>query len=195
MTYQREEINSHPSLSGRSDLQLLATRTCPNAEQRRVDPCQKILQQRANFSVKAVLASFYHFTVETVLSHGIQLWFASCTAAERKARQRVINTDRYLTGCPFPNFEDIYNTRCLQESRQQPERPTSPWTQPVLTVALREVLLDNQGKNRLKNQLLRQGCGASVQSFYFLCNICFHSFHMLFAFAYYISDCVTCISL
>ena len=47
---------------------------------------------RKNNLQEKMLMSFYRCTIETVLSYGISLWFASCTAAERKALQRVIKS-------------------------------------------------------------------------------------------------------
>src|SRR4029434_3013735 len=61
------------------------------------------------------ILSFYRCSVESVVSYGISLWFASCTAAERKALQRVINPARKVIGCSLPPFEDIYKTRCLRK--------------------------------------------------------------------------------
>ncbi len=50
------------------------------------------------------------------MSYGISLWFARCTAAERKALQRVINTAQNVIGCPLLCLEDIYKTRCLRRA-------------------------------------------------------------------------------
>lgn len=72
---------------------------------------------RKNNLKRELLLSFYHCSVESVLSCGISLWFSSCTAAERKQLQRVITTAQRLTGCPLPSLEVIYNTRCLRRAR------------------------------------------------------------------------------
>ena len=73
-----------------------------------------------------LLLSFYRCSVESVLSHGISLWFSSCTAAERKQLQRVINTAQRLTGCPLPSLMEIYHTRCLRRARSIVRDPSHP---------------------------------------------------------------------
>ena len=71
---------------------------------------------RKNNLQEKMLMSFYRCTIETVLSYGISLWFASCTAAERKALQRVIKTAQKVIGCPLLSLEDVYNRHCLRRA-------------------------------------------------------------------------------
>ena len=78
---------------------------------------------------KKLLVSFYRCSVESVLNYGISLWFASCTAAERKVLQRVlqrVNTVQKVTGCSLPPLEDIYKTRCLRTAHSILRDSTHP---------------------------------------------------------------------
>ena len=81
---------------------------------------------RKNKLKKKLLVSFYRCSVESVLSYGISLWFASCTAAERKVLQRVINTAQKVIGCSLPPLEDIYKTRCLRKAHSILRDSTHP---------------------------------------------------------------------
>ena len=56
---------------------------------------------RKNTFLKKLLVSFYRCSGESVLNYGISLWFASCTVAERKVLQRVINTAQKVIGALF----------------------------------------------------------------------------------------------
>ena len=38
-----------------------------------------------------------------------------CTAAERKALQRVINSTKNITGCSLPSLDELYSARCLKK--------------------------------------------------------------------------------
>ena len=81
---------------------------------------------RKNNLTVELLMSFYRCTVESVLSYGVSLWFSSCTEAERKALQRVINTAQKIIGCPLPSLEDIYNMRCLRRAHSILRDPSHP---------------------------------------------------------------------
>ena len=63
-----------------------------------------------------LLVTFYRSTVESILTYCVCVWFSSCTAAERKALQRVVNSAQKIIGCPLPSLEDLYNTRCLKKA-------------------------------------------------------------------------------
>ena len=68
---------------------------------------------RKNNLQEKMLMTFYRSTIENALSYGISLWFASCTAAGRKALQRVIKTAQKVIRCPLLLFlEDVYNRNC-----------------------------------------------------------------------------------
>lgn len=69
---------------------------------------------RKNNILQKLLLSFYHYSIESVLTYCMCVWFASCTAAQRKAFQRVINTQEII-GCPLPSLEELHSSRCLRK--------------------------------------------------------------------------------
>lgn len=42
--------------------------------------------------------------------------FVSCTAADRKALQRVVKSVQQISGTQLPSVEDIYRTQCLKRA-------------------------------------------------------------------------------
>jgi hypothetical protein len=58
----------------------------------------------------------FDFIICLVISYSISLWFASCTAADWKALQRVIKTAQKVIGCPLLSLEDVYNRHCLRRA-------------------------------------------------------------------------------
>ena len=73
-----------------------------------------------------LLVAFYRSTVETILTYCMCVWFSSCTAAERKALQRVVNSAQRITGCPLPSLEELYATRCLKRATKISMDPSHP---------------------------------------------------------------------
>lgn len=55
-----------------------------------------------------LLVSFYHCSVESVLTYCITAWYANCSAADRRALQRVINTVQKIIGLPLPSLQDTF---------------------------------------------------------------------------------------
>ncbi|KAI3359077.1 hypothetical protein L3Q82_002586 [Scortum barcoo] len=51
----------------------------------------------------SVLTSFYRCVVESVLSSCIIVWHGSCSAAEKKALQRVVKAAQRTVGCSLPH--------------------------------------------------------------------------------------------
>ncbi|KAL3048745.1 hypothetical protein OYC64_008258 [Pagothenia borchgrevinki] len=62
------------------------------------------------------MLSFYRGATESILSSCITLWFGSCTAADRKSLQRIVNSAQRIIGAPLPSLEDIYNTRLTRKA-------------------------------------------------------------------------------
>ncbi|KAF7657317.1 hypothetical protein LDENG_00028710, partial [Lucifuga dentata] len=73
-----------------------------------------------------LLVSFYHCSIESILTYCISVWFASCTAAERKALQRVITTSQKIIGCPLSSLEDLYSSSCLKKAQSIIKDPFHP---------------------------------------------------------------------
>lgn len=60
----------------------------------------------------AALTSFYRCVVENVLTSSITAWHGSCSAADKKALQRVENSAQKMTNNSLPSLEGIYISRC-----------------------------------------------------------------------------------
>jgi len=60
----------------------------------------------------SVHTSFYRGAVESILTSCVTVWFGNCSAADRKALQRVVKSAQRITGSSFPTIEDIYSSRC-----------------------------------------------------------------------------------
>jgi hypothetical protein len=81
----------------------------------------KKAQQRQHFlwnyqHIQNLLVSFYRHSVESILTYCICVWFSSCTAAERKALQRIITTAQNRGGLGPKSGPGLFGT----------ERPTKP---------------------------------------------------------------------
>lgn len=63
-----------------------------------------------------LLWSFIRCSVECMLPYGILVWLVSCTKAERKVLQNVINTAQDIISTHL-SLDDIYRSRCLQHAK------------------------------------------------------------------------------
>ena len=70
-----------------------------------------------NNITQRLLGSFYRASIESILTYCICIWYTSCTVAQRKTLQRVINTAQKIVGCPLPALEDLHGSRCLKKSQ------------------------------------------------------------------------------
>ena len=66
---------------------------------------------RRNHLDEKLLVTFYRAAVESILAYCISVWYAGCTAADKRALRRVINTAQKITGCSLPSLEDIASSR------------------------------------------------------------------------------------
>ncbi|XP_049329271.1 uncharacterized protein LOC125791563 [Astyanax mexicanus] len=74
----------------------------------------------------AVLTSFYRFVVESVVCSSINVWHGSCSAADRKALQRVVKAAQRIVGVSLPSTTDICTSRCRKRAtciRKDPAHP------------------------------------------------------------------------
>ncbi len=60
---------------------------------------------RKNQLTQKLLVSFCRCTIESILTYCICVWFSSCTVAEEKALQRVVNMAQKIIGCPSPSWK------------------------------------------------------------------------------------------
>ena len=72
---------------------------------------------RRNNIAQSLLVSFYRATIESILTYCMGIWYTSCTAAQRKALQRIINTAQKTVGCPLPTLEELHSSRCLKKAQ------------------------------------------------------------------------------
>ena len=73
-----------------------------------------------------LLKTFYRSTVESVLTYCITVWYASCTAKDKRRLQGVIKSAQNIIGCPLPSLEDIANSRGLKRARNITLDPSHP---------------------------------------------------------------------
>lgn len=71
---------------------------------------------RKNHLEEKLLVSFYRCSIERVLAYCISTLYASCSAADRRELQRVINTAQKIIGCALCSLQDIFSSRCLTRS-------------------------------------------------------------------------------
>ncbi|KAK3561725.1 hypothetical protein QTP86_012698 [Hemibagrus guttatus] len=69
---------------------------------------------RKNNITQRLLVSFYRCSIESLLKYCICVWYTSCTVAQRKALQRVINMAQKIIGCPLLNLEELHSSHCLK---------------------------------------------------------------------------------
>ncbi|KAI4893078.1 hypothetical protein NFI96_011541 [Prochilodus magdalenae] len=74
----------------------------------------------------SVLTSFYRCVVESVLCSSISVWHGSCSAADRKALQRVVKAAQRSVGVSYPTTTDIYTSRCRKRATCIMKDPTHP---------------------------------------------------------------------
>ncbi|KAI3372701.1 hypothetical protein L3Q82_023163, partial [Scortum barcoo] len=72
----------------------------------------------------SVLTSSYRCVVESVLSSCIIVWHGSCSAAEKKALQRVVKAAQRTVGRSLPTTMDIYTSRCRKRASCIMKDPT-----------------------------------------------------------------------
>lgn len=65
---------------------------------------------RRNNMDRRLLIRFYHATVESVLTYCITVWYAGCSAADKRRLQGVVRTAEKIIGCQLPSLEDVAST-------------------------------------------------------------------------------------
>ncbi|KAK3505856.1 hypothetical protein QTP70_019506, partial [Hemibagrus guttatus] len=72
---------------------------------------------RKNNITQRLPVSFNRCSIESLLTYCICVWYTSCTVAQRKALQRVINMAQKITGCPLLTLEELHSSSCLKEAQ------------------------------------------------------------------------------
>jgi hypothetical protein len=65
-----------------------------------------------------ILKMFYSCTIESILTSCITAWYGNCSAADRKALQRVVRMTQYITGAKLPAIQDLYKSRCQRKAHK-----------------------------------------------------------------------------
>lgn len=81
---------------------------------------------RQNQLQRKLLESFYRSSIESALTYCISVWFASCSAADRRALQRVISTTQKIIGDSLPSLEQLFNLCCLSRAANILKDPSHP---------------------------------------------------------------------
>lgn len=71
---------------------------------------------RRNNLEKKLLVMFHRATVESILTYWITVWYSGCTAADRRALQRAVNTAQKITGRSLPSLDTIASSRYLSRA-------------------------------------------------------------------------------
>ena len=72
--------------------------------------------RKANLPQK-LLQTFYTCAIQSIITYNIIVWFNSCTAADRKALDRVRKSAQKITHTQLPSLFDIHHTRCQQRAQ------------------------------------------------------------------------------
>ena len=62
------------------------------------------------------LSNFYRCTIESILSGCITACYGNCTAHNRRALQRVVQSTQRITRGKLPALQDTYTTRCHRKA-------------------------------------------------------------------------------
>ena len=60
--------------------------------------------------------NFDRCTIKSIVSGCITAWYGNCTALNRKARQRVVQSAQHIPGGKLPALHDTYSTRCHRKA-------------------------------------------------------------------------------
>ena len=63
-------------------------------------------------------SNFYRCTIESILLGCITTWYDNCTAHNRKALQRVVQSAQCITGGKLPALQDTFSTRCHKNAKK-----------------------------------------------------------------------------
>ena len=73
-----------------------------------------------------ILKRFYSCNIESILTGCITAWYSNCSASDRKALQRVVRTDQYISGAKLPAIQDLYTRRCQRKDLKMVKDSSHP---------------------------------------------------------------------
>ena len=69
---------------------------------------------------------FFRSAIESTLMYCVTVWYAGCSAVDRRSVQRVINTAQKIVGCPLPSLEEVCKAMLLSKATKFIK--DSPWS-------------------------------------------------------------------
>ncbi len=73
-----------------------------------------------------LLKTFFHCSIESILTYCITAWYTNCTDNDRKSLKQVTKTAENIIGLPLPSLDDIFQTRCLRRANSTLQDTTHP---------------------------------------------------------------------
>ncbi len=73
-----------------------------------------------------LLINVYRSAIESILCYCITVWYASCTAQDRKDLARVVRTAQRIVRDPLPDLNSVYAERLQNKARSIAADPTHP---------------------------------------------------------------------
>ncbi|KAK1800051.1 hypothetical protein P4O66_006559, partial [Electrophorus voltai] len=73
-----------------------------------------------------VLRNFYTYTIESIVTGNITVWFGNSTKQDRQALQRVVRSAEHITHTKLPDLQTIYYKQCQTKARGIVKDPTHP---------------------------------------------------------------------
>eukprot|EP00061_Rhincodon_typus_P014464 g41494.t1 len=72
------------------------------------------------------LANFYRWTIESILSRCITVWYGKCSAQDRKNLLKVVCTAQTITEANLPSMDSIYVAHCRIKAANIIKEPSHP---------------------------------------------------------------------
>lgn len=72
---------------------------------------------RPSIYSQKLLFNFYRSTVESFLTNYTNIWFASCTAADRQDLNWVVKAAQRIVGTKLPKLNSIYSHRITKKAQ------------------------------------------------------------------------------
>jgi hypothetical protein len=91
---------------------------------KRARQCLFPLRRQKRFGIgPQIFKKFYSCSIKSVMTGCIIAWYGNCSASDRKALQRVVRMNQYITGAKLPAIQDLYTRRCQRKAQKMPKTP------------------------------------------------------------------------
>ena len=93
------------------------------------------LRQLKKFNLpKTMMVHFYTYTIESILTSSITIWYAAATANDKGRLQRIIRSAEKVIGCNLPSLQDLYASRTLRRAGKIMADPSHPGHKLLVTL-------------------------------------------------------------